>query len=481
MKHKVALGPGVSTPASDEPGVGSHHPGGTTAETSPLPSDLLHGAGEPSFRAILDALPAAVYTTDAEGRITYYNEAAAELWGVRPDLGKAAFCGSWKLYHGDGQPFPHDECPMAVALREQKPLRGVEAIAERPDGTRVTFRAYPTPLFDDRGRLTGAVNMLVALAEADRGDLLSRRLAAIVESSNDAIIGMNLDAIVNSWNAGAERLFHYSANEMIGRSVTVLLPDDRKDEESAILERIRRGERVEHYETRRRCKDGTVLDISLTVSPIVDSNGAIVGASKIGRDITERRRAEETKALILGEMKHRIKNNLATVQAFATMTLRNISEQERQAFFARLHAMGEAHDLITHQQWDGAPLSDVMATALRPFRIAGQNRISVEGPHVVVDAERVLLLSLALHELATNAMKYGALSAGTGRVAITWTGVENGLLSLRWQETGGPEVKRPGRKGFGSRLVERSFSGDRGAATFDFRPEGLVCTLQMKV
>jgi PAS domain S-box-containing protein len=120
---------------------------------------------ERRFRELLDALPAAVYTTDAAGRITYFNEAAAELWGHRPQLGTSAFCGSWKLYWADGTPLPHDQCPMAIALKENRSVRGMEAIAERPDGTRVPFIPYPTPLHDESGRLIGAVNMLVDITE----------------------------------------------------------------------------------------------------------------------------------------------------------------------------------------------------------------------------------------------------------------------------------------------------------------------------
>src|SRR5271168_3966176 len=112
-------------------------------------------------RQVLDALPAAVYVTDAEGRITYYNEAAATLWGCRPELGHSHWCGSWKLRWPDGRSLPHDQCPMAISLREGRPIRGMGATAERPDGTLAPFIAYPTPVFDASGRLVGAVNMLL--------------------------------------------------------------------------------------------------------------------------------------------------------------------------------------------------------------------------------------------------------------------------------------------------------------------------------
>ena len=262
----------------------------------------LNGGGRDSQQILL-GLPAAVYTTDAAGRITFYNEAAAELWGVRPKLGTTEFCGSWKLYWPDGTPMAHDECPMALALKHKRPIRGMEAIAERPDGTRVPFIPYPTPLFDSSGALTGAVNTLVdithrhaAESRIRESEARYRTLAAVVESSEDAIVTKDLDAVITSWNWGAERLFGYTAEEAIGKPITLLIPKDRHNEEPAILERIRRGERVEHYDTIRQRKDGTLIDISLTISPLRDPEGKIIGASKIAREITERRRAEDAAA-----------------------------------------------------------------------------------------------------------------------------------------------------------------------------------------
>ena len=199
---------------------------------------------------LIRALPAAIYTTDAAGRITFFNEAAAELWGCRPEIGKSEFCGSWKLYWPDGRPLPHGECPMAVALKEQRDVRGMEAVAERPDGTLVHFVPYPTPLFDDSGILIGAVNMLIDISDRKRADADAQRLASIVESSDDAIISKDLNGIITSWNGGAERLFGYTAEEVIGKPVTILIPADRMDEEPEILERIRRGERIDQLRYR---------------------------------------------------------------------------------------------------------------------------------------------------------------------------------------------------------------------------------------
>jgi two-component system, chemotaxis family, CheB/CheR fusion protein len=446
--------------------------GSPKTEATVLPA---HG---PSFRAMVDAVPAPVYATDAEGRLTYCNEAAVVLWGLRPALGEAIFTGAWKLFLRDGTELTPDQSPLAIALRERRALPGQVVVAQRPDGSFVHYEAHPSPIFDAEGKLIGGVSVLVELTDRDEAEQTAHRLAAIVESSNDAIIGMDLEGNVVSWNAAAGRLFQYAPDEVLGGSVTILLPDDRKNEEIGILDRIRRGERVEHYETRRRRRDGEIVDISLTVSPIRGAGGRIVGASKIARDITEKRKHEEARAMLLGEMKHRIKNNLATVQSLATMTLRSASEEDRRAFLARLHALSGAHDLITHQHWDRASLRETVSSAIRPFQEHG--RITCEGPDVTVAANKVLLLSLALHELATNAAKYGALSTETGRIAISWQ-VGDGALTFRWKESGGPRVEPPQRKGFGSQLVTRLFNGDEGEAEFVFDSGGLVCILTCRL
>ncbi|MBV9218660.1 MAG: PAS domain S-box protein [Methylobacteriaceae bacterium] len=439
--------------------------------------------GDDFFRAVLDALPAAIYTTDACGKITYYNEAAAELWGHRPALGESKWCGSWKLFRPDGRPLPHDECPMAVSLKENRPVTGIEAIAERPDGTRVAFMPYPTPLYDRSGTLIGAVNMLVDISDRKGNEESKQRLASIVESSDDAILSKDLDGVIMSWNRGAERLFGYTAEEVVGKPVTILIPEDRIDEEPAILERIRRGEPIDHYETIRRRKDGSRIDISLCVSPIRNAVGRIIGASKIARDITDRKRAQERQNFLLSEMKHRIKNTLATVQAIATQTLRSASRGERAAFIGRLQTLGSAHDLLSLESWDRAQVRDVVRQALAAFQESHRERFVIDGPEGLwLDANKSLLLAMGLHELATNAAKYGALSNGSGRVRVTWellAGSEPGRIALRWEESGGPAVKAPEHKGFGSLLIERALDGGLGAAHLAFHPQGLSCRLEI--
>jgi PAS domain S-box-containing protein len=311
-------------------------------------------------------------------------------------------------------------------------------------------------------------------------ELAAQHLAAVVESSADAIISKDLNGIVTSWNRGAELLFGYTAQEMIGQPITLLFPTDRLHEEVEIVGRIRRGERVDPYDTVRRRKDGSLVDISLTVSPVRGTNGKIVGASKIARDITEQKRAQERQKLVVSEMKHRIKNSLATVQAIASQTL-NRNVDERDAFIARLHALARAHDMLTPEAWEGAYLSATVNQALEPFQQAHRERISVDGPgHLWLDSSKGVMVAMVIHELATNAVKHGALANASGRVSISWVRTsEPNLVKLTWQENGGPEVRPPKAKGFGSHLIERAFGGQLGAAQLVFDPTGLTCTLEI--
>src|SRR6202011_5715337 len=284
---------------------------------------------ERRFRAVLDGLPAVVYTTDAVGRVTYFNQAAVDLAGRRPELGRDEWCVTWRLYRPDGSRLPHDQCPMAVALKENRPVRGVEAILERPDGTRIPFIPYPTPLRDAAGALVGAVNMLVDISERKIAENARAYLAAIVESSDDAIISKDLNGVVRSWNRGAEAIFGYRAEEMIGRPISVLFPPDRLAEEDDILARLRRGERVDHFETVRRRKDGYDIDVSLTISPVRDAAGRVVGVSKIARDITEKKRAEAALRDLNDSLEQRVAERMREVAEANGRLMAEAAERER--------------------------------------------------------------------------------------------------------------------------------------------------------
>ncbi|HZD53180.1 MAG TPA: PAS domain S-box protein, partial [Woeseiaceae bacterium] len=274
---------------------------------------------EARYRELIRALPAAIYTCDAEGRISLYNQAAAALWGREPAAGRTFWCGSRRLFRPDGSELPHEESPMAQAIRERRPAQG-EIVIEHADGTRVNAQASAAPVFDRDGVLAGAIGLLVDRTEQARAEEAQARLAAIVDSSDDAVVSKNLDGIVRTWNGGAERIFGYRAEEMIGQPITRIIPPELHDEEWRILEKIRRGERVEHFETVRIAKDGRHIDVSLRISPIHNAAGRIIGASKIARDVTENKRiaralaeADRRKDQFLAMLAHELRNPLAAV------------------------------------------------------------------------------------------------------------------------------------------------------------------------
>ena len=447
---------------------------------------------EQHFRATLEALPAAVYTTDAAGTITFFNAAAAELAGHVPRVGEDKWCVSWRLRRADGTVLPHDECPMATTLKEQRPIRNVEAFAERPDGTLVPFVPYPTPMFDAAGVMIGAVNMLVDKTEDKRAaernveqrrlaELAALQLASIVESSDDAIVSKDLNGVITTWNKGAERLFGYTADEAVGRSITMLIPADHLDEEPSILRRIRAGERIEHYETERLRKDGKRIDISLTVSPMRSSDGTIVGASKIARDIGERRRSEAQRNLLVAELSHRVKNTLATVVSIARQSFATNPDavEAQRSFNARIRALAQTHSRLAEAQWSGVPLETVLLDELAPYRHQDGGNLHISGPVTILNARQALTLGMAMHELATNAAKYGALSTEHGVVEVRWDVDADGKqLRIRWTEQGGPAVVPPRRNGFGRLLIEKVLASDLGGdVSMHFGEHGLECAI----
>jgi PAS domain S-box-containing protein len=301
------------------------------------------------------------------------------------------------------------------------------------------------------------------------------QLASVVETSEDAIITKDLDGIVTSWNKGAERIFGYEAHEMIGKPISLLIPPDRPDEEPSILARLRKGQRIEHYETVRRRKHGELIDISLSVSPLVDPTGKIVGASKIARDVTVRRQAQEVQSLLLSEMRHRINNLFAITNSLVTLCARTSKtpKQMEVAIKERLAALSRAHQLtrrgLIQQESefsDQPTLKGLIHAIFAPYVAAESDspeRIVVSGCDQEIGDSAVTNIALLLHELATNAAKYGALSASAGLVHIDCSSKDDWLL-MTWEERGGPRIEGPpNREGFGGslarKIVASQFSG----------------------
>jgi PAS domain S-box-containing protein len=305
---------------------------------------------EAGFREVLQHLPAAIYTTDAEGRITYFNEACVEFSGRTPALGSDAWCVTWKLFNNDGTPLPHDECPMAVALKECRVVRGVTAIAERPNGSRVHFMPFPTPLFDEDGALIGAVNMLV--------------------------------------------------------------------------------------------------------------------------DLTETMAQAAHLKLVSAETNHRANNLLAVVRNVISMSDGESVAAYKRKLEGRVDAIVTANNLIAESRWQQVNLLSLLHEELRFYG----GRATLLGEPIAVSPRAAQTMAMVLHELATNAAKFGALSHFTGQVRIRWW-IEGGVFRLQWSEEGGPPVAEPLHRGLGSRVIVASMRSFGGKVEREWLPSGLVCTL----
>jgi PAS domain S-box-containing protein len=354
------------------------------------------------------------------------------------------------------------------------------------DGTERIVDFAMNPIRDGAGKVAFLHPTGIDITERKRVEVQLRDsqeqlgwLASIVESSDDAIVSKDLDGVITSWNRGAERIFGYMADEAVGQPITMLIPLDRHDEERTILTRIRRGERIDHFETIRQRKHGSLITVSLTVSPVRDAGGKVVGASKIARDITEQKRNQEKISALAREAEHRSKNMLANVQAVVNLSQANSPEELKKVIEGRIKALANVHSLFVQTRWIGAELSTIASQELAAYS-SRENRVRIDGPQMLLEPAAAQAVAIALHELATNAAKYGSLSAAGGKVDLNWPHEADGQLKLRWTETGGPPVQAPTRKGFGSRIIEQMITQLKGTTHFDWRPEGLVCEIALR-
>jgi PAS domain S-box-containing protein len=315
-----------------------------------------------------------------------------------------------------------------------------------------------------------------ALESATAG---SARLAAIVASSGDAIISFDLDGTITTWNKGAEDLFGYTATEIIGRPKTVVLPGDRIAEFEAQKLLVLAGQSI-RTETMRRKRDGTIFHVSIDAAPIRHPDGTIIAISSIIHDITERQVAEEHKLFLMRELAHRSKNQLAIIQSIANQTSRraNTLPEFLAAFGQRIQGLAASHDLLISGGWHTVGLTELIERQLSVFTDIEGSSITATGPPVRLDASHAEAIGLALHELATNSTKYGALSVPAGKVSINWQVRPNGsgsALDLDWKESGGPQVVPPATKGFGSQVIENMVARSVGGeATIHYLPDGIV-------
>ena len=336
----------------------------------------------------------------------------------------------------------------------------------------------------DTGELDGLLLTIADTTERWKADSVAAHLAAIVEWSDDAILSKDLNGVITSWNRGAQRLFGYTAEETIGKSVTMLIPDGMPDEEPGILERIRRGEAIDHYQTIRVCKNRSLVHVSLCVSPIRDTDGRIVGASKIARDVTLEKDAQHQREVLINELNHRVKNTLATVQSIAYQSLRYAPTVEAfgKAFDARLLALSKTQDLLTSGNWIRAPLRELISNELAPY-CSDSNAVHLSGSDVQLRPRMLTALGMLIHELTTNAVKYGALSIPGGHVDVSWQTESPdsvGQLLISWIECDGPPIDQPPtRKGMGSRLLETVVGGLGGTFDLQYAVTGLRCVIDV--
>lgn len=482
---------------------------------------------------VMNALPAAVYTTDADGRVDHYNQAAVDLWGREPDRSNEFWCGSLMLFHPDGRPMPHDDCPMARALKSGSPIRGEEAVTERPDGSRVHFRAYPTPLRDATGAITGAVNMLLditvqkaAETEIDRRILQMKvisELGMLALSSDDlqslfdqAVLrlsealdveftkvlelqpdGRSLllragfgwkDAVVGqaSVSAGLESQAGYTLSVNHPVIVYDLASETRFSGPELLLSHnvvsgmstIILGEREKpygvlgvHTKNRRRF---TSHDIHLLQS-----------VANILSSAHERHVGKNRQATLVSELSHRVKNHLSVIQSIARQTglhAGNI-EEFRCSFEKRIVALAHAQKLLTDSEWNGVSLGK-LANLVLGTQIE-ENCLELNIEDIELSPSGTQAVTMVLHELMTNSAKYGALSCADGKVIASARCEPSGddsRFRFTWREVGGPAVEKPICRGFGSKLIEATIQGQCGGKLdTDWRREGLVvdCTIPL--
>ncbi len=474
-------------------------------------------SSEAALRRLLDHLPLGVVLVEApSGRVIYLNKRIGGIVGARVDLGGEVGQESedWPALDAEGRRIPSAELPLARAVRTGKPANADYRL-RRADGRLVWLRSLAVPMRGGAGEaITGAVGVILevgdeyaavrALGElvqavaAARRDAMAAAAALVAseerfrqfaEASPDAIwihdprsaqpVFVGPAAVILSGQP-AERLAADPEAWM-----TAIFPEDRERLRAAMAAAAAGEQAAAEYRLRRA--DGAVIWIRDIAFPMggAQRGGAKVGPPRIGRlarNATARKEGDARQALLIAELNHRVKNTLATVQSIAQQTARSTpggdaGEGFLPAFTARLRALSQGHDLLTASTWTGAPLEALTAAVLAPWRGGDPPRVTVAGPPLWLAPRQALALTLALHELATNAAKHGALSSdSTGKASLTWAALPEGGARLVWHETGGPEVVRPSRAGFGSRLLGRGLEGELGqgaAVALHFDPAGL--------
>lgn len=365
---------------------------------------------------------------------------------------------------------------IATVLRD---LGSLEREAQSNDGT-ATYLVRVKPYRDLNNVIDGVVITVIDISERRHLERDRAHLAAIVASSQDAIISHDLDGNITSWNSGAQTIYGYTADDIIGQPMSTLLDDIQVNEWPDNLARLRRGETIKDIDISRVTKDHRVIYVSVTISPLRDLAGEIIGASAVERDIAERKIAEEHAEMLRAELDHRVKNILAVVSSVVTQTLKadgSTVEAARAAVEGRIQAISRAHGLLTEFGGVEGSLRELVTTELQPYR--QRQNVTMSGDNVVLSSRANLSMALAVHELATNSAKYGALSTDKGHLDVTWRVTETSgkpTLEIMWLESNGPPVVAPTRRGFGTKLIEQSLTrGLKAKVNREFLEAGVRC------
>ena len=317
-------------------------------------------------------------------------------------------------------------------------------------------------------------------------DLDSASLGAVLKTALDAVVVMRLDGTIAGWNDVAERTFGWSFSDASGKRMSEMIIPQRFREahEQGLAHYIATGEGPvldQHLEIEALHRDGHALPVELSITRTVQF-GEPVFLGFI-RDISERHEAARRQTLMIGELNHRVKNLLGVVSGIAHQTARASTSLEdfTRSFSGRLASLGRAHEILTAATWERAPLRRLVDELLDPYRRGADERVRIEGPDVLLDPRRLLSVSMILHELTTNAVKYGALQTEAGRLRIQWSHLD-GELSIVWIETGVPGVLPPRHRGFGSKMIDLSVGHElRGRATTDWDGDGMTFRLTFPI
>ena len=330
-----------------------------------------------------------------------------------------------------------------------------------------------------------AAALSAAAVERHAAQLTTARLASIATAALEALIGVDRNGAIETWNRAAAQLFGYEAEEVIGQPVIMLIPVEQRLSHSVMLGEVLSGKTIAHFDSDRRHKDGNNVPVALSMAPILDSQGRVTGLVEAAHDISDRREWDRRQSLMSRELMHRVKNSLAVLQAIVRSTLRTTPDPKAfaEAFTGRLASMAAAQDIVTDGEWKGADLERLARHQLAVHYAGDVARIRMSGPPVQLPPEAAVPMGLALHELGTNAAKYGSLSVSDGTVEISWSvdldAEQRSTLHLQWRETGGPIVSPPGKHGFGGVLIDRGIGGARVKRKFE--PTGLVCTIDVVI